>query len=114
MYSTNEALFAAIKNGAVQELGLADRRFDDESCRQLANVLHSDGDRVTAVDLSNNVITDAGVAHLCRSLERNNTVKELHLEGNVITDAAVEHVVRLLEANSTIIRLSLGRNEVSA
>ncbi len=72
---------------------------------------HSQGFR--NVDLSNNPLSDQGVAELCLAVEKSETILSLRLAYCSMSDAAMLRLQNALVLNGSILNLDISNNGVS-
>ena len=77
-------------------------------------ILHElDSNVLTALNLSENGITDSNMQLLGRSLGRNSSLEALNLDGNLITAAGAASLASALETNATLHILDLAHNPLA-
>ncbi|KAL9965330.1 hypothetical protein ACROYT_G029117 [Oculina patagonica] len=88
--------------------------FQDKSTR-LCEALQHPSCKVTTLDLSDNQITDIGVANLCKALQHPSCkVTTLNLSGNQITDTGVARLCEALQHKSCkVTTLNLSGNQIT-
>lgn len=98
------------KGETIRRLYLSDNRIGDEGAYHLS--LSTENSSLFVLGLSRNGITDDGVRHLSKMLERNHRLTVLGLEENEISDFGVANLATALKQNNTLQRLLLAKNKM--
>ena len=69
--------------------------------------------KLLEIDLSRNSITDVGMAMLCESLIKNESLVTINLESNQIKADGCLELANYLRVNKVIKELSLGGNKIN-
>ena len=84
-------------------------------CIQYLCQLLTNNESIQVLDISNDSISDRGVADICKVLEHNSTITSLNLSINsLITSASAQALSHLLLNNSTLSKLDLNRTSLSS
>ena len=88
--------------------GLSNNNIDDKRATELAKKLLDN--ILTHLDLSWNIIGDAGAAAIAKSLIQNKSLRSLDLSKNNISDKGVVELAKMLLDNTTLTHLDLSSN----
>lgn len=80
---------------ALQTLNLSDNLIGDAGTQACVKLL-AETPQLTALVLENNRISDQGMLHICRGLVRNARLKELNLNGNRLKDISMHYLAASL------------------
>ena len=101
---------ANCKNILLQSLNVSHCGLNSSSLAEIIGEMLSHNKAIKLVDLSDNCITDEGMAVLVHHLMDNNTLQQINLRCNKITADGVTHLRKLITKNSTLISIKLSDN----
>ena len=113
-----------LSNGSVEVLDLEQNSIGNAGAISLARLLAPGVSSIVGngqeglpplrrLGLAHNLVQDAGVLHLARSLLQNETLRDLDLRGNGFSAGGARFLATLLVRNSTLAALSVAENEIA-
>eukprot|EP01065_Artemidia_motanka_P026944 TRINITY_DN32182_c0_g1_i1.p1 TRINITY_DN32182_c0_g1~~TRINITY_DN32182_c0_g1_i1.p1 ORF type:complete len:608 (+),score=281.40 TRINITY_DN32182_c0_g1_i1:62-1825(+) len=117
---TKGLLLGLVRNRTVEILDLSHNKIECDGARALATLLMKQGkegqtgNKLTELDLTDNLIRVAGGRALGKALMLNSALRKLSVRLNRLTDDGGKAVVDGLKENRSLVRLNLSNNELGA
>lgn len=105
--------FLGIPECKIQLLNLSNNLIGDAGAIDIATALKTNKTLVN-MNLSQNQIGDPGAGELADMLEKNTTLKLLNLRANIIQREGYDRFMDVLEINTTLKKIMLEFNQISA
>lgn len=100
-------------NRSLQDIDLSDNQISDETINDLYHILISEKTTIKRLNLSKNMITDAGAEKFAEALKKLNTFEKIELEKNQIGDKGATAISEIFKIpNCKITHVYLGYNNI--
>eukprot|EP01104_Vermistella_antarctica_P002503 TRINITY_DN12740_c0_g1_i1.p1 TRINITY_DN12740_c0_g1~~TRINITY_DN12740_c0_g1_i1.p1 ORF type:complete len:898 (+),score=381.01 TRINITY_DN12740_c0_g1_i1:140-2833(+) len=99
---------------ALRVVDLSDNQIGDNGVLSLVTSLSNGECQVQKVQLSNNMVGDAGATHIGDLLKANQNITSVCLDGNQIGDSGAAALAEALQDNETVTEVDLSNNQIGA
>lgn len=96
-----------------KNLDLIDNQISKIGAVKIALLLQQPSSLLIELNISENLLEDAGVISIAQALIKNTTLIKLHLDSVKMTNDSLQDLVKMIRTNNTLKYLSLKKNEIN-